>query len=103
MVFNNTIIGSTWLKSTAFSFGRWVIGYECAYVLSRVLNDYISERFGKNCRTSILVLLSVSYALCQYNIAQSSNIMWLDGVYMLPLNFIINKFWAFRSEDCECD
>lgn len=28
---------------------------------------------------------SVSYALCQYSIAQSSNIMWLDGVYMLPL------------------
>lgn len=31
------------------------------------------------------VLLSLGYALGQYNIAQSSNIMWLDGVYMLPL------------------
>lgn len=31
------------------------------------------------------ILLAVAYALSQYNIAQSSNIMWLDGVYMLPL------------------
>ena len=33
----------------------------------------------------LTALLAVSYALCQYTIAQSSNIMWLDGVYMLPL------------------
>lgn len=32
-----------------------------------------------------IAILAVSYALCQYSIAQSSNIMWLDGVYMLPL------------------
>lgn len=31
------------------------------------------------------VLLSLSYALSQYCLAQSSNTMWLDGVYMLPL------------------
>lgn len=31
------------------------------------------------------ILLSLGYALSQYAIAQSSNIMWLDGVYMLPL------------------
>ncbi len=33
----------------------------------------------------VYYLIAVGYALCQYNIAQSSNIMWLDGVYMLPL------------------
>ncbi len=33
----------------------------------------------------IVILLSAGYSLCQYNIAQCSNIMWLDGVYMLPL------------------
>ena len=32
-----------------------------------------------------MVILSVSYGLCQYSIAQSCNLMWLDGVYMLPL------------------
>ena len=41
-------------------------------------------------------LIAVGYGLCQYNIAQSSNIMWLDGVYMLPLillqvSNIVNK------------
>lgn len=32
-----------------------------------------------------LVLLAVGYGLMQYNISQCSNIMWIDGVYMLPL------------------
>lgn len=32
-----------------------------------------------------IILLSCSYGLCQYMLAQASNIMWLDGVYMLPL------------------
>ena len=31
------------------------------------------------------VLLAVAYSLSQYSIAQANNIMWLDGVYMLPL------------------
>lgn len=31
------------------------------------------------------ILLSLGYGLNQYTLAQSSNIMWLDGVYMLPL------------------
>lgn len=35
--------------------------------------------------SAALFLMAVGYGLCQYNIAQSSNIMWLDGVYMLPL------------------
>ena len=29
--------------------------------------------------------LSTAYALCGYAIGQASNIMWLDGFYMLPL------------------
>lgn len=33
----------------------------------------------------VRALIAMGYGLCQYNIAQSSNIMWLDGVYMLPL------------------
>lgn len=33
----------------------------------------------------LVVILSVGYGLSQYSIAQCSNIMWLDGVYMLPL------------------
>lgn len=33
----------------------------------------------------LYLLLSVGYGLSQYALAQSSNIMWLDGIYMLPL------------------
>ncbi len=46
---------------------------------------YIKKRFAKKINIFFVYALSVSYALMQYNIAQASNIMWLDGVYMLPL------------------
>lgn len=53
---------------------------------------FLTGRFHKHFsagNTSIknfsIVILSVSYGLCQYSIAQSCNLMWLDGVYMLPL------------------
>lgn len=32
-----------------------------------------------------LIILSLGYSFSQYSIGQSSNIMWLDGVYLLPL------------------
>lgn len=54
-----------------------------------------------NDNSIIYLLTSIGYGLCQYNIAQSSNIMWLDGVYMLPLillqisNIVAHKkFWS---------
>ncbi len=46
---------------------------------------------------SITVLLAVSYALCQYCIAQSANIMWLDGVYMLPL-ILLGVYYVTRQK-----
>lgn len=42
------------------------------------------EGFGTLQRV-LALLLSLCYALSQYAIAQSSNIMWLDGMYLLPL------------------
>ena len=45
---------------------------------------FLRGRFHGMLQPGLVLLLSVSYALSQYNIAQSSNIMWLDGVYMLP-------------------
>ena len=45
---------------------------------------YLQKRFpGLN--TAKVLALSFCFALMQYNIAQSSNLMWLDGIYMLPL------------------
>lgn len=40
---------------------------------------------GADGSLAIFVLTAMGYGLCQYTLAQSSNIMWLDGVYMLPL------------------
>ena len=52
----------------------------CAFTMAY----FLKERFPKLSELFV-VLLSLCYGLMQYNIAQSSNIMWLDGVYMLPL------------------
>lgn len=43
-VFNNAISGSAWLKNTAFSPGRWAVGYPELYVMYRVLNEARPKR-----------------------------------------------------------
>lgn len=43
-VFNNAISGSAWLKNTAFSPGRWAVGYPALYVMYRVLNEARPKR-----------------------------------------------------------
>ena len=45
---------------------------------------FLSRRFPK-LEDRYAVLLGLCYALSAYSIGQSDNIMWLDGVYMLPL------------------
>lgn len=45
---------------------------------------FLRNRFSRLSKYFV-ILLSISYAFSQYNLAQSSNIMWLDGVYLLPL------------------
>lgn len=50
-----------------------------------IFSVYLTKRFNKKIDNKFNILLSVSYALMQYTIAQCSNIMWLDGIYMLPL------------------
>lgn len=62
------------------------------------MNIFITCRFEdrENSNPLICILLSISYALCQYSISQSSNIMWFDGFYMLPIillgvYFIVQK------------
>ena len=48
---------------------------------------YICRRFKPDTlsKYAFTVILATSYALNLYMISQSSNVMWLDGVYMLPL------------------
>ena len=46
---------------------------------------YLQKRFENKIHFVFIIVLSICYALMQYNIAQASNIMWLDGVYVLPI------------------
>ena len=49
------------------------------------LTGRFRDKIQDGWKRTMVLILSVSYALCQYNIAQSSNVNWLDGVYLLPL------------------
>ena len=46
---------------------------------------YLQRRFEDRIRPVFVLALSMGYGLMQYSVQQCSNIMWLDGVYMLPL------------------
>lgn len=59
------------------------------------MSIFLRYRFS-NLPFYINFILSLGYSFSQYNISQASNIMWLDGVYLLPLNmlgvfFIVEK------------
>ena len=46
---------------------------------------FLQRRFEDRIRPVFVLVLSMGYGLMQYSVQQSSNIMWLDGVYMMPL------------------
>lgn len=57
---------------------------------------FLKKRF--NSLASIYVIaFSLSYGLMQYSGGQSSNVMWLDGVYLLPL-MLLGIFRLIQSE-----
>lgn len=57
-------------------------GGTCAFFLNKRFSYFVE----KNKYTEyFVILLSICYALSQYNIVQSCNVMWLDGVYLLPI------------------
>ncbi len=45
---------------------------------------FLKNRF-RELENVVILVLSIGYGMMEYNIDQASNIMWLDGVYMLPL------------------
>ena len=58
---------------------------------------FLGLRFPGSCtagagRRHYVVLLSACYALSQYAVSQCSNVMWLDGLILLPL--ILLGVWA---------
>lgn len=57
---------------------------------------FLKNRF-RELNTVWIMGLSCSYAFSQYVISQMSNIMWLDGVYMLPI--IMLGVYKFTSQN----
>lgn len=51
---------------------------------SLTFSIFVKNRFSDVTNT-LVILFSLMYGLMTYNISNMSNIMWLDGVYMLPL------------------
>ncbi len=56
-----------------------------ACLASSTMAIFLSKRFDNKISLWAVVMLSASYSMNQYFIPQSSNYMWLDGPYMLPL------------------
>ncbi len=54
------------------------------------------ERRLSNVARPVTVALAIGYALCQYNIVQATNIMWLDAPILLPL--VALGVWRFVSD-----
>lgn len=67
-----------WITEVLFAVTVLKIGL--AGLLFALYTDYVFERRGL-----FAVAFSVAYALCAYNVAYASNIMWLDGAAFLPL------------------
>ncbi|MDF9445391.1 YfhO family protein [Limosilactobacillus mucosae] len=51
---------------------------------SFTITFFLQQRFPK-IKSFYVVILAISYAFIQYDLAQASNIIWLDGVYLLPI------------------
>jgi uncharacterized membrane protein YfhO len=61
----------------------------------------IGERYRGRIRGSIALVLSVSYGLMQYMLAQGSNVMWLDGVILLPFIALgVHRIVGVRTTSC---
>ncbi|MBR1893094.1 MAG: YfhO family protein, partial [Lachnospiraceae bacterium] len=65
-------------------------------------NIFLMKRFeeeiNKRYKRILIALLSFGYGLCQFNVAQCCNIMWIDGAYMLPL-VLLSVFRVVRKND----
>ena len=74
-------------KSNLHSFFDIAVSIKIS-IASYAMFFFLRKRFehciDTNIKKIIVIFLSISYALSQYSLAQSSNIMWLDGMFMLP-------------------
>ena len=66
---------------------------------SSFFSIYLHNRFDK-ISSLYCIVFSIFYALSQYMFCQMTNIMWLDGVYLLPI--ILLGVWKYIKENKLC-
>lgn len=79
-IFNNTISESEWLTKKSLSLGRWAIGYQCSYVLYRVLNEFRPKHIlelGLGQSTKIIGQYSNHYKEVQHTVVESDS-QWIE-------------------------
>ncbi|MBT1175644.1 YfhO family protein [Bifidobacterium sp. LC6] len=62
------------------------------------MSIFLDLRFERKLSRLYILILSVSYAFMQYNMLQARNVMWLDGMYMLPL-LMLGVYRVVRKQD----
>lgn len=59
---------------------------------------FIKYRF-KNLKDIHILMLAIAYSFTQYVVGQMANIIWLDGIYMLPLIlYFIEKYLNYNKK-----
>lgn len=79
-IFNNTISESEWLTKKSLSLGRWAIGYQCSYILYRVLNEVRPKHIlelGLGQSTKIIGQYSDYYKEVQHTVVESDS-QWIE-------------------------
>ncbi len=61
------------------------------------ISFYLQKRFNGNLKHLFIIILSLSFALSQYCIAQIVNVFWLDGVALLPF-ILLGVYEVVREE-----
>ena len=89
IVFKDTITDSRWLKKQTFSLGRWAIGYQAAYALYRVLDEFRPKsilELGLGQSTKITSQYTEYYQDVQHAVVEHDNdwIEFYKNNYELP-------------------
>lgn len=100
--FDRGIGGNVWVILTYYLFSPWNFlvvlfsqenlhtFYDALVVIKLSLSAltmafYLNQRFKNRLPACLLMALGMSFGMMQYNMEQARSVMWLDGVYLLPL------------------
>lgn len=68
---------------------------------SLTVSVYLRNRFSR-LNSAYIIMLSLGFALSNYSLLQMANIMWLDGIYMLPLLLLCIYRYIKENKKIQC-